>query len=845
MRFVLKHPLLLFTLLLGSISLELMAQNTSVQIDNRCERYIGNESELDRTKYFSIHDASNDTEAVKFRNDYNVTGGRQFWGPHARAKQVTGEVGAYPSAKSGDDNLREVKKGYVSTQHPRDAFIDGLDVNAAADWAVEYFKNDINNGDAQEFFELMNEPFVHAKDFYSGWSVSENNRIKKQMAEFYGAVGKRIHETPALANMKVIGYSSAWPSMELNDFGHWKENMMMFMDVAGDNMYGFSTHLYDGINVTGQDTKRSGSNSEAILDLIETYSFAKWGIVKPHAITEYGAIEKGYGDDYSEIASAQTMTSINHILLSLLDRQDRITCSIPFITGKATWHITEANNYQPYTPVLWIPKNIGQPIDSNTEWEYSPRILFYELWKDVKGKRIFIKSDNPDVQTHAFVDGNKMFIALSNLDDNTQLVNLTMMSSVSNFVDVKIKSLKVYKDQLPELDTKIHTTAPSSLSLIKDETVILEYSFSSDIKFNNAIRTKNYYTTKHLQAITANTPIAFNFNGVTSGIGFATLRLGIGRKHNVSKRPVIKVNDKVVEVPGNWKGYDQTDRDDFFGMIEVPFSSSLLKENNIVSVEFPDNGGSVSSLILSVETYDKVPSGGAVAMLKTTSVSCKGKSNGTISAISIVSGTYNIKITGDGVNILQTFTDNFTLENLKAGTYTVTITSPTDVSLSMSAKLIINEPESLSVFSKVNHSKKLVTLNLKGSDIYRIEVNDSILVTDKSSIILNLQSDYNTVRVSTDKDCQGVYNETIIFSNAKVLVFPTIVEEILTIALLNIPKEPIAYKVVSMTGELVLDRIIDLKEQMLNVNLNGLSSGVYFLHITNSNINIKTKIIKK
>ena len=32
-------------------------------------------------------------------------------------------------------------------------------------------------------------------------------------------------------------------------------------------------------------TPFKSSNMEAILDLIETYSYVKWGIIKPHAIT--------------------------------------------------------------------------------------------------------------------------------------------------------------------------------------------------------------------------------------------------------------------------------------------------------------------------------------------------------------------------------------------------------------------------------------------------------------------------------------------------------------------------------------------------------------------------------
>ena len=583
--------------------------NTNVEIDVNCQKFIGDISTLDREKYFSIHDVGSDTEQAAFREEYNVTGGRQFWGPFGHAYNASStnfsdrQAGVYPADKPEKNTVKDVKEGVVGTSHPYTAFVDGLDVTAAANWVVDYFRDHLTNGEAPEFFEVMNEPFVHANEFYPGWNISENNRIKLQMAQLYNEVGIKINETPALSNIKVIGYSSAWPSMELDDFGHWNDNMKMFMDTAGANMAGFSTHLYDGINVTGQDTKRSGSNSEAILDLIENYSFKKLGSVKPHAITEYGAIEDGYGDNYSDIASAQTMISLNHILFNLLDRENRLINSIPFVTGKATWHITAENNYQPYGAVLWKPTNIGEPTPAG--WEYTPRIHFYELWKDVKGQRVFIKSDNPDIQTHAFLDkaSNKLYIALSNLDDNTHSVNLDFISALPSVTQVTTKALKIYPQSLPDMSISTGTSVPSSIHLIKDETVVLECTLGGTVNYTNGIKFKNYYSQEYLQPINANSTISYNFNNVDIGQGFASLRMSIGRKHNVSKSPIVKVNGTTVNVPNNWKGYDQANRDDFFGMIEIPFDASLLQPNNNVTLEFPDNGGTVSSLILNTAIY--------------------------------------------------------------------------------------------------------------------------------------------------------------------------------------------------------------------------------------------------
>ncbi|MBD0403752.1 carbohydrate-binding protein [Flammeovirga sp. EKP202] len=601
-----KQPVFIATLLVSSlISLlvnEVTAQTTAT-INHKVRRYIGGVSSLDRTKFFNLHSNWKDTELNQFYSDYNAFPSRGFWGPYSYSKSKGNAVGTYPADKSGNNNVKSVTR-YVATEHPYNIFKDGLNATSAANWAAEYYKDYASDSERPEYFEPMNEPFVHASDYYSGpWNIAEENRIKLQMAEVFAAIGKKIHDTPALDNMKIIGYSAAWPSLEISDFAHWDENMKMFMDVAGADMDAFSTHLYDGVNVTGQNNQRSGSNSEAILDLIETYSHTKWGTVKPHAITEYGAIASGYGDNYSDVASIQTVRSINHMLFNLLDRENKIEISIPFITDKSLWHLTAANNYQPYSAALFIPTNLGQP--NVAGWKYAPKIHFYELWKNVKGNRVHVATDNPDIQIQGFADGNKLYVALNNLDDANQTVNLDFASGLGGFQNVTKKSLKIYDTTAPVMNISTSSTAPGSITLIGGETVVFEYQFSSAITFDNTIRDRKYYTSKHLQAINANTTINFNFNTVQTGTGLASLQMGIGRKHNKSKNPTIKINGTTVTVPNNWKGYDQTDRSDFFGVIEIPFDISLLQASNTVSVTFPDGGGHISSMILEVKKYDQ------------------------------------------------------------------------------------------------------------------------------------------------------------------------------------------------------------------------------------------------
>jgi len=396
----------------------------SVTIDHGTQRFLGAVSNLDRGKYFVLHSNGGDADIRQFFRDYNVQGGRFFYGPLQDAKNKTGSVGSYPGTTSdGPTGVRNVNKGMVSTEHPRDAIRYNINLEAAADWAVEYYKNVGSDSGRPEIYEPMNEPFVHADDDVFRAQQPNTELMQRRMAQLFAEVGKKFDQTPELANMKIIGYSSAWPSLERFDFGHWNRYQKMFMDTAGAHMDGFSTHLYDGINLAGQDSLRSGSNSEAILDMIEAYSYIKWGVVKPHAITEY--------------------------IFNLLEREDDVLVTIPFITDKSTWHLNSSNNYQPYGAVLLKPNNIGQPNPGG--WEFTPRVLFYDLWKAAKGRRVDINSDNPDIQAQAFASANKLFVAVNNLDSRTQTFDLDFTRGLSGFQNVRVKSLKVFADRLPDL----------------------------------------------------------------------------------------------------------------------------------------------------------------------------------------------------------------------------------------------------------------------------------------------------------------------------------------------------------------------------------------------------------
>ena len=597
MNFKLK----IYTIVLAfASSINLYGQVNVVLVEPSVQKFIGDVSELDRTKYFNIHAPGSSPLLESFYKDYNVEqSGRGFYGPGIDAKKLMGEVGVYPKSKNkNDENLKPVNR-YVATEHPRNLYKEGIDTEAVSDWAVEYFKN-VKENNRPLWYEPMNEPFVHAKDFYEekDWDPVAELRVKTEMSELFRVLAEKIHADPALKNIKVMGYSAAWPSFELKDFKNWETNMGLFLDIAGDELDAISYHLYDGINQVGQENKRSGSNNEAIMDLIETYSHQRWGFIKPHAITEYGGIEVS---EFSLIRNMQSIRSQNAMIFGFLDREDRLEISIPFTTDNAKWHITKANNYLPYKAVLWRPENMGVPKNQITGWLYTNRIQFYELWKAVKGKRVFVSTSNPDIQVQAFLDEKKLYVALNNLDDAAQQVALDISSIKSNVSDLFVKSLTVYSDDFPRYYEQTIGTIPDIFSIDPAETIVLEFNLKNSIKFNNKIKSSRYYTNNYLLPIEAQKELVFEFNDVELGVGFSKLSMSIGRGHDLSKTPEVFVNDNKVEVPLNWKGYDQANRKKFFGAIEIPVPIELIKQNNSVRVTFPETGGHLSSLILDVE----------------------------------------------------------------------------------------------------------------------------------------------------------------------------------------------------------------------------------------------------
>ncbi len=590
------------------ISIISFSQNTKVLIDFTTQKYIGSESELRREKYFNIH-SSFTSRGLASHADYlfdqlDINFGRTFGGPAPFNESKTEAPNPSKGRNKGINSVKYWENAplfnkyktndFIITDHPRTAFQLNMDHDKIAAFDVEYIKNAFPI--MPKYYEVMNEPFVHAIDYVDTWP--ETDAVILEMSKLYKTVADKIHAE--IPNIMVGGYSSAWPEVDRKGFDHWNKRMKLFMDTAGESMKFFSTHLYDGRNVAGDFNYRSGSNAEAILDLIEEYSYKKWGIVKPHLISEYGYTSKGLlGKPYSPKLSGTCIKSYNNILMSLLDKPDRLLKSIPFIVADANWFYKDKKKNPDGHSYPWvILRKNKSGVKEITDFK-----KFYELWKNVSGKRVDIISSNPDIQVNAFLKSEKAYIALNNLHDKEQSIVLDFLNKSADLVkNITLRRLYTNTDGIPELIYFTNLSVMKSISLKSGETVILECDIDPT-SFSSSIIENNYYSKTYLQEIEANKTIRFDIDNVeTAKNGRSFIRMGIGRKHKLSKSPMITINGHVVDIPSNWAGYDQANRDQFFGMINIPFDIKYVSSGtNKIELNFPDTGGHVSSVILNVE----------------------------------------------------------------------------------------------------------------------------------------------------------------------------------------------------------------------------------------------------
>ena len=115
--------------------------------------------------------------------------------------------------------------------------------------------------------------------------------------------------------------------------------------------------------------------------------------------------------------------------------------------------------------------------------------------------------------------------------------------------------------------------------------------------------------------------------------------------------------------------------------------------------------------------------------------------------------------------------DTWKKENLEAATYTVCMTSDFISNYEQCFNVTITEPQDLAVLTAKARGSDILNLTMSGSKSYTIMHNNNPIKTSNSKFDLELKKGLNIIKVYAEKECQGVYEETI-FNSEDILLSP-------------------------------------------------------------------------
>ena len=578
------------------------AQEASIFIDLGIKKYVGKINELEREKYFGIQSSfmSNDlaNEANYLINDLHTHFAKDINGPqpNGEIKKATKERIDHLANKFTEENKQNLAfktSNYMLTQNANKVFDIDTDFAKTSNNISKYIRAAYPT--LPKYYDLMSTPFSQG-----AFNETQSNSLRKKISNFYNEVIPRLKKE--FPDMKFGGYNSQRPHFALENFKNWDDTYKSFLDITGEKLDYISLGLYDEVNTKEQTLDYcSGSNLEATLDLIETYSHNKWSKVKPMLISDYGLkVPSWEGAPYSSDRDTFTIESLNKIITSLLDKPDRIEKAIPYILGTANdFYLNKKTNPNGNPHPFSITKKL-----KDGSFTYTHLVKFYEFWKDVEGERTYVSSNNPDIQANAFVKNGKWYIIFNNLSNETTTVKFKFSpGDIDVITKYTLRRLFMNENQNPELTEAFTDLHIDQWDIEANETLMLICDVPEKIEFGTSIVEYNNYSKEYLKDIKAGIPLNFSIPNVKTGKGKAFIRLSMGREHGLDLSPIVKINGNVVLTPKNWAGDAQKGRDMFFGMLNIPVPMAYIKESNEIEVKFANGGGKVSSVVLNTEIF--------------------------------------------------------------------------------------------------------------------------------------------------------------------------------------------------------------------------------------------------
>ncbi len=226
------------------------------------------------------------------------------------------------------------------------------------------------------------------------------------------------------------------------------------------------------------------------------------------------------------------------------------------------------------------------------------------------------------------------------------------------------------------------------------------------------------------------------------------------------------------------------------------------------------------------------------------SETCRSSDNGKVVIGTKTTLQYRASLVGTDYNNTYNFSDTLEITDLKSGTYQLCFTVDGEPDFKRCYDIAISEPQDIAVMSYYDASTKSLSLKMYNGSSYKVSINDKVWETSESELTLPLEDGINKIGVTTEKDCQGVFEKEIILEN-QILVYPNPVEDYLYLNLGEDNSNLVLLEIFDQSGKLILSRSLVVNYKTAQLNVGFIYSGIYAVRLTTQEGKHNFKIIKK
>ncbi|ONI45517.1 hypothetical protein AN641_03945 [Candidatus Epulonipiscioides gigas] len=437
-------------------------------------------------------------------------------------------------------------------------------------------------GNGPKYIEVKNESSLtkewgyHTTDPENSWDI---------LADFHNHIAVAVKEADPEA--LVGGPSTAHMALESSDFSKSFE-LLEFMDNTKGYMDFYSHHFYEAeavvLNEEGNNTSGyADGRLEAIFSLFENHMFLTDN-EKPILITEQGTLYDGGTDRDYWIK----LKNYNTYMVKFMNMTDTVEMMVPYLYGVKSW-VPNAKD------TLYIYEG-GSKLGEQT-----PMINYLDMWDKYAGAFVPVESNQSRVNTHAVLQGNKLYVAVNNMNPNRINIDLNIDTGDAKIVDVTRKHTYL------EFGELVHEEIPvDDLSIVPmrvEETSVFEITLDKAPEFKETLYRKSYYGDKTLVP-TGNTPIEFTLTCDTKNLGNSTLRINFGKDKSGFKEDLL-VNVNGYKVLVDLSHTDQLGR--IYTYVDLKIPTDYIKKENVITVKLPEEGGRIGNIELINDYKQEAP----------------------------------------------------------------------------------------------------------------------------------------------------------------------------------------------------------------------------------------------